>query len=213
MVIATPSALKSQFRANQGWVVANPICKCRCHKAGHLQVRVALGRRSTCLLKEAPLDKGPLGLPHKKATESVWKTRNMLETVARCWAHNSHSYSTEKYLFHALWDVWRIFPEISCGRFPRNTRINTCTKHLQNFTAFFVLSCQQNLTEFCYGGLYRKCFNHVHVQKRRFTEFLIFLKRVSLLNPWVRVNFVAFPWERTRKEPRSSVRFWAATGV
>ena len=61
--LATPSALESQSRANQNSVVANPICKCRCHKAGHLQVRVALGRRSTCVLKEAPLDKGPLGLP------------------------------------------------------------------------------------------------------------------------------------------------------
>ena len=55
-----------------------------------------------------------------------------------------------------------------------------------------------------------KCFSHVHVQKRGFTEFLVFLKRVSLLNPWVRTNFVAFPIERTwsRKEPRNSVRFW-----
>ena len=35
--LATPSALESQSRANQGSVV----CKCRCHKAGHLQVRVA----------------------------------------------------------------------------------------------------------------------------------------------------------------------------
>ena len=65
--LATPSALESQSRANQGSVVANPICKCRCHKAGHLQVRVAVGRRSTCVLKEAPLDKGPLGLPHMGA--------------------------------------------------------------------------------------------------------------------------------------------------
>ena len=47
--LATPSALESQSRCNQGSVVANPICKCRCHKAGHLQVRVALGRRSTCV--------------------------------------------------------------------------------------------------------------------------------------------------------------------
>ena len=62
----TLSALESQSRANQGSVVANPICKCRCHKAGHLQVRVAPGRRSTCVLKDAPLDKGPLGLPHKR---------------------------------------------------------------------------------------------------------------------------------------------------
>ena len=38
-------------------------------------------------------------------------------------------------------------------------------------------------------------------------------KRVSLLNPRVRTKFVAFPLERTRKEPRSSVRFCAATGV
>ena len=61
--LATTSALESQSRASQGSVVANPICKCRCHKAGHLQVRVAVGRRSTCILKEAPLNKGPLGLP------------------------------------------------------------------------------------------------------------------------------------------------------
>ena len=59
--LATPSALESQSRAEQGSVVANPICKCRRHKAGHLQVRVAVGRRSTCVLKEAPLNKGPLG--------------------------------------------------------------------------------------------------------------------------------------------------------
>ena len=36
--LATPSALESQSRAEQGSVVANPICKCRRHKAGHLQV-------------------------------------------------------------------------------------------------------------------------------------------------------------------------------
>ena len=46
-----------------------------------------------------------------------------------------------------------------------------------------------------------------------FTKFSVFLKRVSLLNPGVRTNFVAFPLEKTRKEPRSWVRFWAATGV
>ena len=61
--LATPSALESQPRAEKGSVVANHICKCRRHKAGHLQVRVAVGRRSTCVLKEAPLNKGPLGLP------------------------------------------------------------------------------------------------------------------------------------------------------
>ena len=60
---------------------------------------------------------------------------------------------------------------------------------------------------------YQKCLNHVHVQKRGFTKFSVFLKQVSSLNPRVRTNFVAFPIERTRKEPRSSVRFWAATGV
>ena len=57
-----------------------------------------------------------------------------------------------------------------------------------------------------------KCFNHVYVQQKGFfNKFSIFLKRVSLLNPRVRTNFVAFPWERARKEPQSSVRFWAAT--
>ena len=63
--LATPSALESQPRAEQGSVVANPICKCRRHKAGHLQVRVAVGRRSTCVLKETPLNKGPLGFPQE----------------------------------------------------------------------------------------------------------------------------------------------------
>ena len=60
---------------------------------------------------------------------------------------------------------------------------------------------------------YQKCFNHVHVQTKGFTKFSVFLKGVSLLNPRVRTNFVAFPIDRTRKEPRGSVRFWAATGV
>ena len=67
--LATPSALESQSRVNHGSVVANPICKCRRHKAGHLQVRVAVGKRSTCVLKEAPLDKGPLEFPQ-------WKCRS-----------------------------------------------------------------------------------------------------------------------------------------
>ena len=50
-------------------------------------------------------------------------------------------------------------------------------------------------------------------KQRGFTKFSVFLKRVSLLIPQLRMNFLAFPLERTRKEPRSSVRFWAATGV
>ena len=50
-------------------------------------------------------------------------------------------------------------------------------------------------------------------QKRGFTKFSVFLKRVSLLTRRVRANFVAFPLERTRKAPRSSVRFRATTGV
>ena len=50
-------------------------------------------------------------------------------------------------------------------------------------------------------------------KQRGFTKFSVFLKRVSLLNPRVRANFVAFPLERTRKEPRSSVRFRAAARV
>ena len=32
-------------------------------------------------------------------------------------------------------------------------------------------------------------------KKKGFTEFSVFLKRVSLLNPRVRTNFVAFPLE------------------
>ena len=59
--LAAPSALESKSRPNQGSVVADPICKSRCHKAGHLQVRVAVGRRSTCVSKEAPLNEGPSG--------------------------------------------------------------------------------------------------------------------------------------------------------
>ena len=74
--LATPSALESQSRANQGSVVANPICKCRRHKAGHLQVRVAVGKRSTCVLKEAPLNKGPLGLPQRIIhAQYDWRTQ------------------------------------------------------------------------------------------------------------------------------------------
>ena len=72
--LATPSALESHARANQGSVVANPICKCRRHKAGHLQVRVAVGKRSTCVLKEAPSNKGPLGFP-----QSLGQTRGQRE--------------------------------------------------------------------------------------------------------------------------------------
>ena len=52
----------------------------------------------------------------------------------------------------------------------------------------------------------RKCFNHVHVQKGGFTKFSVCLKRVSLLNPRVRTNFVAFPLERTT-EKSLEVRF------
>ena len=44
------------------------------------------------------------------------------------------------------------------------------------------------------------------MSKQGFTKFSVFLKRVSSLNPRVRTNFVAFPLERARKEPRSSVR-------
>ena len=52
----------------------------------------------------------------------------------------------------------------------------------------------QKLVRFWRGGiLIWKCFNHVHVQKRGSTKFSVFLKRVSLLNPRVRTNFVAFP--------------------
>ena len=86
--LATPSALESQSRANQGSVVANPICKCRRHKAGHLQVRVAVGKRSTvCVLKEAPLNKGPLGLPHMlraalKGTELRYRESPKRQTFA-----------------------------------------------------------------------------------------------------------------------------------
>ena len=50
-------------------------------------------------------------------------------------------------------------------------------------------------------------------KKKRFTKFSVCLKRVSLRNSQVRTNFMAFPLERTRKEPRSSVRSWAATGA
>ena len=43
----------------------------------------------------------------------------------------------------------------------------------------------------------RKYVNHVHVQTKGVTKFSVFLKRVSLLNPRVRTNFVAFPLART----------------
>ena len=40
----------------------------------------------------------------------------------------------------------------------------------------------------------------IHAQKRGFTKFSVFLKRVSLLNPPVRTNSVAFPLERTTRK-------------
>ena len=54
--------------------------------------------------------------------------------------------------------------------------------------------------------LHRKCFNHVHVQKRGFTKFSVFLKRASLLNPRVRERIL---WLFLWKEPGKSleVRF------
>ena len=51
----------------------------------------------------------------------------------------------------------------------------------------------------------QKCFNQVHFQTKGFAKFSVFLKRVSLLNPRVRTNFVAFLFEGTVREPRSSV--------
>ena len=80
--LATPSALESQPRAEQGLVVENPICKCRRHKAGHLQVRVAVGRRSTCVLKEVPLNKGPLGFPHFRVSPIFAESHRKLENFA-----------------------------------------------------------------------------------------------------------------------------------
>ena len=58
-----------------------------------------------------------------------------------------------------------------------------------------------------HGLHFTVCALSIHVQKRGYTKFLVFLKRVILLNPRVPTNFVAFPIERTRKELRSSVRF------
>ena len=67
--LVTPLGLGESVQSQPGLSKsANPICKCRCHKAGHLRVRVAAGRRSTCVLKEAPLDKGSLGLSQLKTT-------------------------------------------------------------------------------------------------------------------------------------------------
>ena len=48
----------------------------------------------------------------------------------------------------------------------------------------------------------------------RFTKFLAYLKRVSLLNPGVRTNFVAFPLERTTaKGPEVRFDLGGPTGV
>ena len=51
--LATPSALESQNRAQELQI---PFASADATKAGHLQVRVAVGRWSTCVLKEAPLN-------------------------------------------------------------------------------------------------------------------------------------------------------------
>ena len=52
---------------------------------------------------------------------------------------------------------------------------------------------------------FQKCFNHVHVQKRGFTKFSVFLERVSLLNR----GFIRILWLFLWKEPGKSleVRF------
>ena len=63
MVTRHPLRLGKSVQSQPG--LSSCICKCRRHKAGHLQVRVAVGRQSTCVLKDTPLKKGPLGLPHQ----------------------------------------------------------------------------------------------------------------------------------------------------
>ena len=73
VVTRHPLGLGKSVQSRTGSAVANPICKCRCHKAGHLQVRVAVGRRSTCVLKEALLNQGPLGLP--QLSKKPWKKK------------------------------------------------------------------------------------------------------------------------------------------
>ena len=52
--LAAPLVSESQLGANQGSAPATPLCKCRCQQVGHLQVRVAEGRRSTCLFERSP---------------------------------------------------------------------------------------------------------------------------------------------------------------
>ena len=90
---------QSQSRAEQGSVVATPICKCRRHKAGHLQVRVAVGRRSTCVLKEAPLNKGPLGFP-QLAVAGIFFSKNEMRKLD---------------MFHVVSNV-SLVAETGCGR-------------------------------------------------------------------------------------------------
>ena len=101
--LATPSALESQSRANQGSVVANPIFKCRRHKAGHLQVRVAVGKLSTCVLKEAPLNKGPLGFPHNNEQEC--RSKKMGSVLGGVWSQHLE-YHAESIHEAILWSKW-----------------------------------------------------------------------------------------------------------
>ena len=53
-------------------------------------------------------------------------------------------------------------------------------RHFFTELAFTTRICRHGHAE--NGYEYRKSFNHVHVQKRGFTKFSVFLKRVSLLS-------------------------------
>ena len=81
----------------------------------------------------------------------------------------------------------------------RSCRVSHCGMHSASISSHSVcLAGSQDPST-----LKSKCFNHVHVQ-RLFTKFSVFMKRLSLLNPRVRTNFVAFPLERTGK----SLKVW-----
>ena len=125
VVTRHPLDLGKSVQSQPGSVVENPVCKCRCHKAGHLQVRVAVGRRLTGVLKEAPLNGGSLGFPrivlkiHSEGSPGKNDTRSPLPIVA-LWPEGIpyvlnpaagilHDRTLQKVLLSPLWPPKRFY--------------------------------------------------------------------------------------------------------
>ena len=151
-----------------------------------------------------------LTFPRAKLRRQILMTR--AEVWAKNWAKNWANFSAHFRASFAVQNDPQIFSQNSSQFITPCLVAENMKFHLRELLGFGGRKTLRTLTSSNKDQKF-KCFNHVHVQKRGFTKFSVSLKQVSLLNPRVRMNFVAFPLERARKEPRSSVRFWAATGV